>query len=148
MDKDNPNIFERAGQAFGFKKKKKKPETSIPAEQAVAPPPQEPILEDLEIDEIFRKIREMDQDLQKRIENVIQLSGMSKEELDSYIDDPKNFPPDQWSKMQHDKEELERKMYSLIGSQAKKRTLRFKKKKLEKGRRGKTLGSRKKWLQM
>lgn len=142
------NIFEEAGKWFGEKKKKKVKPAHIPKQETIAPPPATPALPDEEVGSIFKRIREMDQDLQKRIQRICQLSGMSKEELESYIEDPKNFRADQWKKMQEEKEEYEAKIVTGLGMEAKTRSQGIKKKKLDKDRKGKMLGARKKWLQM
>jgi hypothetical protein len=155
VKKEDFNIFEEAGKT-GKKKKKKKiypissqeksdfSENPIVRKPAVAAPP----AGDTEVNDMLKRLRGMDEDLQKKMQRICELSGMTRIEIESYIDNPNNFTDFQWNKIQKEKENLEEKIYSSIGIRAKKRVLLKKKKKMAKGRRGKTLGGRKGWIQM
>lgn len=155
MEKDeHSNIFEEAGKRRGKKKKKKVKSTSskkpVPVPEDKQPKQDVPkvAISDEETDEMLKKLRNMDEDLQSRMSRVCELSGMSSSEVQRYIENPDNFSMTQWSKIQHEKEALEDRVYAVIGLEAKKRKIKKKKKKMAKGRRGKTLGSRKGWIQM
>ena len=106
------------------------------------------VINDTEMDKMLNKLRNMDDDLQKRMEKVAELSGMSPNEVKRFIENPDNFPPEEWSRMQRQKDDLENKIYSGIGIEYQKRVMKKKKKKIQKGRQGKTLGARKGWIQM
>lgn len=97
---------------------------------------------------MIRKIQEMDNDLQQKMAKVYELSGMTKRELETYIENPQNFSNAEWLKAQSSKEKLEEKIYANIDVVEKKKQLQKKKLKMSKDRRGKTLGGRKGWLQM
>jgi len=146
----------RPGSSWARKKKKKKVKPassegkSVPKKKAEEPTPtiaSSPV-GDMEVDDMLKRLRDMDEDLQKKMERVCEVSGMTKREIERYIENPHNFTDSQWNKIQQEKEELEEKIFAAIGIKAKKRILKKKKKKIAKGRRGKTLGGRKGWLQM
>lgn len=142
-DKEKPNIFDEASEKLGKKKKKVKGTS-----KKVVPPSNVPTIGDTEVEDMLKKLRDMDDDLQLRMDKVCELSGMSAKEVKRFIENPDNFPPEEWSRMQRKKEALENKLYAVIGAETKKRQMKKKKKKVQKGRRGKTLGGRKGWIQM
>lgn len=140
MDKkDRSNIFDESS-----KRTKKK----IKGSEKIVPPSNLPTIDDKDVEEMLKKLRNMDDDLQKRMDNICVLSGMSPKEVKRFIENPDNFSTEDWSRMQEKKEALEKKIYSGIGDESKKNVLRKKKKKMQKGRRGRTLGGRKGWIQM
>jgi len=152
--KEDSNIFDEAKKQAGKKKKKKVTSSSegksVSKSQAKESTPtiaSSPV-GDMEVDDMLKRLRDMDQDLQKKMERVCELSGMTKREIEQYIENPHNFTDSQWQKMQKEKEKLEEDIYAAIGIRAKKRILKKKKKKIAKGRRGKTLGGRKGWMKM
>lgn len=153
-NKDDSNIFDEASKRLGKKKKKKvKPAHSKEAisHTSQGAQPERPgmvAVADPEMEVMLKRLRAMDDDLQSRMNRICELSGMSKEEVARYIENPKNFSTFEWERMQKEKEVLEEKLYSSIGIQAKKRILMKKKKKIIKDRKGKTLGTRKGWIQM
>lgn len=103
---------------------------------------------DLELNEIFKKIYEMDGKIREAFDNVIQKSGISKEDLFRFFEDPKNFSSQQIEKFEKDKDELEKKLVPIMGSKWKNARKTKSKKKLVKKRKGKTLGGRKGWISM
>ena len=153
--KEESNIFDEARKQLG-KPKKKKPLPGSSQQASSAPKTPSPITQpenNLSTSsssplDMIKKIREMDNDLQKKMEQICDLSGMSKKELEAYIENPENFKTGAWLKAQSLKEKLEENFYEILGTQEKKKNLQKKKLKLSKDRRGKTLGGRKGWLQM
>ncbi len=145
-DKDPSNINDAASDDLRKKKKKKKFKGT--AKHKVAPPSNVSVITDTEIDKMLQKLRDMDDDLQTRMDKIAELSGMSPTEVKRFIENPDNFPPEEWSRMQRKKDDLEKKIYSGIGIEYQKRIMKKKKNKMQKGRRGKTLGARKGWIQM
>ncbi|NGX43674.1 MAG: hypothetical protein K940chlam7_01974 [Chlamydiae bacterium] len=151
MAKDRPsnNIFDEAAKRLGKKKKKKTTPSAAPLTDAETPTPEPAItIEDEEAKEMLRKIHEMEDDLDSKMDHISQLSGMTKKEMHKFIENPNNFSSEKWGKAQKDKEALEKKIFGAIGIKAKNKILKKKKKKITKGRRGKTLGARKGWMQM
>lgn len=145
-DKDPSNIHDASSD--DLRKKKKKRKVKGGTKNKVAPPSNVSVISDTDIDDMLKKIRDMDDDLQYRMGRIAELSGMSPTEVKRFIENPDNFPPEDWSRMQREKDALEQKIYSGIGVEYQKRILKKKKKKIAKGRRGKTLGARKGWIQM
>ena len=151
MEKDQPhNISDEAARGLHKKKKKKKKHfSSAKTRPDAGPPPQPKIIStDPEVISMLEKIKEMGNDLDDKMGHIFELSGMSKKEGLEFIENPNNFTPEQWQKAQAQKDELIDKFFKPLGMTAKKKFLEKKKKILAKGRRGKTLGSRKGWIQM
>lgn len=146
-DKDPQNLFDAASESLRKKKKAKKMAEGTYKEKNV-PPENVSTTSDKELDTMFTRLRNIDHDLQKRMEYIAQLSGMTPSQVEDYIANPDNFPAKDWSKMQQKKQALEQKLYSSIGIKYQKRIVKKKSKKMQKGRRGKTLGARKGWIQM
>lgn len=145
-DKDPSNIS--GSDSDGLRKKKKKFKRKGTARARAVPPSNVSVINDTEIDNMLKKLRDMDDDLQNRMDKIAELSGMSPKEVKRFIENPDNFPPEEWSRMQRKKDDLEKQIYSGIGIEYQKRVMKKKKKKMQKGRRGKTLGARKGWIQM
>jgi len=112
-DKDPSNINDAASDDLRKKKKKKKFKGT--AKHKVAPPSNVSVITDTEIDKMLQKLRDMDDDLQTRMDKIAELSGMSPTEVKRFIENPDNFPPEEWSRMQRKKDDLEKKIYSGIG---------------------------------
>lgn len=145
MTKSEGNIFGFAGKQP--EKGKKKPH-ELPSTTPPKSLPFKGSTGDPEIDRMLNRLREMDQDLQNKMQRICELTGMTKNEIQRFIENPNNFTDAQWRKAQLDKEKLEQKIYAAIGMEAKKRVQKKKKLKLAKERKGKTLGGRKGWIQM
>ena len=103
---------------------------------------------DPEIEQMMKKIDEMDYSLQEKMDKLCEQSGMTKNELDDYIGNPNNFSSDQWQKASQNSEQWEKKIYSKLGVKMKKEMMVKKSQKSTKQFKGKTLGSRKGWLKM
>lgn len=97
---------------------------------------------------MLKRLRFMDEDLKKKMEKICELTGLSRNEIERFIENPINFSESQWKNAQKEKELLEQKIYTAVGEHAKKQMLKKKKIKIAKERKGKTLGSRKGWIQM
>ncbi len=134
----------------GKKKKgqKKKP-SSKPAPAPKKAEKKVSVSADKEINLLLSKIYDMENDLEKRIDKICALSGMSRNEVLTFVENPDNFPSNEWSTIQKRKEALERKMFSSMGLPFKKNVVGKKKlDKKTKKRKGKTLGDRKGWMKM
>lgn len=138
---------------------KKDKDFSLFQRPGVPPPKKKPVLLktletkqkralDPETEAIFQKIASMEKDLEQKIEKICELSGMTRREVEKYIDDPSNFSKDKWSEVNQRVTEFEEKMYKQFGGQLKKKVLKKKKDQMSKERKGKTLGGRKGWIQM
>lgn len=145
-DKDPSNIFDESSDDLRKKKKKKIPKGGT--KRKVAPPSNVSAISDTDVEKMLKKLRDMDDDLQNRMDKIAELSGMSPKEVKRFIENPDNFPPEEWSRMQRKRDALEKKIYAGIGVEYQKRVIKKKKRKIAKGRKGKTLGARKGWIQM
>lgn len=158
--KRESNIFDEASKKAGVKKKKaisegQKKESLLSIESPARPAeaPARPNItamadEDPALKEMLTRLQKMDEDLKNKINRICELSGMSQQQILSFMDNPQNFQPAQWSSAQRQKDALEQQIYSAIGAKAKKQVLKKKIEKMDKSRRGKTLGGRKGWIQM
>ncbi|PJD96127.1 MAG: hypothetical protein CK425_06910 [Parachlamydia sp.] len=103
---------------------------------------------DSEMTQMLEKINKMRRDLEKKLEDLHDQSGLTKEQLQAYLDNPQNVGTPQWQKIQQRREELSEKLYGMIGAEER---IRAAKKNQEvekntKARKSKTLGNRKKWI--
>jgi hypothetical protein len=104
---------------------------------------------DSEMTQMLEKINKMRRDLEKKLEDLHDQSGLSKEQLQAYMDNPQNVGTPQWQKIQQRREELSEKLYGMIGAEERIRAMAKKNQEVEKNtktRKGKTLGNRKKWI--
>lgn len=143
------NIFEEASKKLGKKKKEDKVHPKKSALPSKPPSlPEGVVIGDNELQQIIKRIKDMDEDLQKKMDRVCELSGMSRSEVSTFLENPSNFHADQWKLMQGEKEQLEKQFYSMVGIELKKKKALKKKKQLTKERHGKTIGLRKGWIDM
>lgn len=103
---------------------------------------------DPEIQKIMQRIKKIDEDLNSKMDHICKLSGMPKTDVLKFLDDPKNFPEEDWHRVQQEKNDLEKKLLLTMGVQAKKEITVIKEQQMDKNRKGKTLGLRKGWIQM
>lgn len=104
---------------------------------------------DSEMTQMLEKINKMRRDLEKKLEDLYDQSGLSKEQLQAYMDNPQNVGTPQWQKIQQRREELSEKLYGMIGAEERIRSMAKKNQEVEKNtkaRKSKTLGNRKKWI--
>lgn len=101
-----------------------------------------------DINEIFAKIKEMKAEIDEKIQFILGQKGHTAESIKRYLNDPQNFTPAEWTMMQTHRVELEQKLGSLINPQLKTFQKTQEATEKDKSRKGKTLGSRKKWLPM
>lgn len=157
-ESEEKSLFETAADTLGSKKKKKKgqslegPRQPIPDKDVTkkreSPIPKVP--QDPEIKEMVGKIKQMQTDLQSRLDEMYLETGMNGEQLKTFMENPKNFLPKDWEYIQNNKHVLEAKVWETLGEELKPPTgpvIRTRANVADE-RKGKTLGSRKKWLPM
>lgn len=155
-DNKAKNIFEAAGQS----RKPVKPAVS-PSEKTESAGKDEPSKKssvdnssnkyhvDPEINEMFEKMYEMQDDLQTKVTTVYERSGVSVKEIQNYLDNPNNFTTEVWAEMQAQKAALEEKIRIALNKSVKKSSrISEQKGSISKERNAKTLGSRKNWISM
>ncbi len=103
-----------------------------------------------EIDAMFAKINAMKDDLDSKLNKICEMTGMSTKEINSYLNNPNNFSPQQWERMERAKKNVEEKLYLGLGLGivAKQQKAKKAQEKQTRERRGKMIGARKKWMQM
>lgn len=138
MEKDQ-NIFETASKKLGGIKSKKK----LPIHSSV---PQKKEHRDPEIAAMLKQIDDMKQDLERKFEVIRNKMGWSAEDVHEYLNNPKNFPPKEWEKIQQTKKALGDKVWAAIGTHLKPKPKT--RENIAGERKGKTLGGRKKWIPM
>lgn len=157
MDENKPkNIFETAGKA-----KKPVPAsslTSVPKkiETTQQPQPQKVITpenllnlhRDPEINEMLNKMYRMQEDLQTKLKQIYDANGISSNQIRNFLNNPGNFPPDVWQKIQMQRDALEKKIREVLPTYAKKTKTGHIAGMTSKERKSKTLGARKKWIPM
>ena len=131
---------------------KKSPKSSkrlVKKKKKIAQPTSRPVsLGDPELDALFSKIYAMKDDLDSKMSKLREITGMTGQDISNYINNPDNFSRSQWEKMEKDRKAAEDLLYAGLGKETRAREKKKKIEKEDKVRRGKTLGARKKWLQM
>lgn len=140
--KKDPNMFEAAAKKKGSKKKEES--KSSPKKKNAAEPAKRKY-KDPEIDEMMRKIHDMRHDLLTKLEYIRYKAGLNFDDLQRFMDNPKNFTPAEWEKMQQTKMNIGEKAWAAIGVDLKEKAAQAKMVKPG-DRKHKTLGARKKWI--
>jgi len=134
MNDEKPsNIFDEASKK---PKKAKKPA-----------PPKKP-LTDAEVSKMLDRMNEMRREIEKKVEDACEGKGLTWQNVQDYVNEPKNFLPTEWKRLQHRREEVAEKLWASLGTDVKKKKAAVTKKKVAKKRKGKTLGARKRWIPM
>lgn len=161
MDEIKPkNIFEAAGKA----RKPASSQRAVPTPPASLPQKIEPLPEvvkinpdqllnlhkDPEINMMLNKMARMQEDIRARLNEIYNSSGVSFNQIKNFLDNPSNFPPDVWQKIQSQRDVLEKRIGDVLQSIAKKPKAgpMGMKGEVSKERKSKTLGSRRNWIPM
>lgn len=146
------NIFDEASRRLS---KKKKPAAGATPPAAEKPTAQEtPVVQpNREVQEMLDKMRTMQKDLDFKIEELQQKSGMAPEVFQNYIKKIKDMNLNLSNHVQGKKSELEQKVWGVLGENAKQAHEKSKeppttKPLTEKERKGKTIGARRNWIPM
>ncbi len=83
-----------------------------------------------------------------RLNDILKQMGFTKRSFSLYLINPRNFTVEDWIKLQNGKKEYQKKLVKMFGAEAQKLLEAEEKEKGSKVRKGKTLGSRKKWMPM
>ena len=152
------NIFDFASSMSkkkkGKKKNKKKSEAGVgkQKEKTNKTPKIEidrsKLLKDEEVEEAFKKLEDQHEKLEKQLETAFDSLGKGPNELETYLSNPNNFSSETWKMMEKEKELYIKKITKAVGKNAMEGEKKKKIKKAQKKRRGKSLGARKKWLDM
>lgn len=158
MDEIKPkNIFDASGKA-------KKPEASPRAIPSSAPKKPESVMEpvilhsdqllnlhhDPEINVMLNKMTRMQEDINTKLGEIYDGSGVSINQIKNFLNNPSNFPPEVWQRIQSQRDVLEKKIGDVLQHMIKKAKVgpMGVKGEVSKERKSKTLGSRRNWIPM
>lgn len=106
------------------------------------------IYKDPQVKEWIEKIEGLHKEIDDKIHHLLDQKGLSPASVKRYLEDPSNFDPVQLEMIRNGRDALESTIGSALGANMK----MFKQTKVNaqvtKGRKGKTLGGRKKWMDM
>ncbi len=154
MDENKPkNIFEEAGRAK--KKVSSKTLETSPSEKKMESQTQPvsfssgqllDLHRDPEINVMLNKMYRMQEDIHNRLEQIYNNSGLSTSQIKNFLNNPGNFPPEIWQRIQGQRDIFEKKIVEVLQIYAKKP----KKEHISgsKERKAKTLGARRNWIPM
>lgn len=144
MDSSSPeNIFDPALQKVK-KKTKETPHAPIMSTEKR----RELIMKDPEVKEWITRIEELNRSLKEKIGDLIEKHGFTPRSVKGYLNNPKNFTPDQWNLIQKQRVEIEKMVGIALDPVLRKEQKKAEAKVRDKERKGKTLGSRKNWMPM
>lgn len=107
---------------------------------------------DPELENLFSRGKSMRQEITKKLEVLHDKLGMNANEIKNYLENPENFDSKEWELLQRDREKLGQQLLLRTGIPNKKekqaKEVIKEDANLSKSRKGKTLGSRRKWLPM
>lgn len=156
-DNKYKNIFDAAGQI------KKSMDPKVPASPEIIK--QDPLSDliltgseellnlhgDTEINAMLNKMYRMQQHIQTSLNQIYESAGLSTSQIKNFLNNPSNFPPDIWQKIQGQRDSLEKKIGEVLkvyAKQPKKGHIAKITSEESKERKSKTLGARKKWIPM
>lgn len=140
------NIFEEASKRLGGSGKQKPLKKKVSESPSSANAAPLAPLSDTDVKSMLERMHFMNKDLENKLESVYTKTGMPKEEIHNFLENPNNFSSTVWNKIQEDMTSLEQKVWAAVGKHMKKSMLKKKTDKKSKERKGKTLGARKKWI--
>lgn len=146
-EEKDKNIFETASKQLGKgAKPPEKTEKKPPPPLTAAPPAPNTPYRDPEVNDMMRQIKEMNDDLNRQMENISKKSGVSYDDLKKLIGSP-GQPAN--VEMVKKGDVLRKKIEGVVPTIAPRLAAPQKtEKQLEGERKGKTLGARKKWIPM
>lgn len=105
-----------------------------------------------EMREMIDKIKEMHDQLNRKLEATYAQLGWDPKAIKSFLDNPNNFTPQQWNLLQKERKALLGDMWSKLGKGDQKdfeeKEQRKETEKAAKDRKGKMLGARRNWISM
>ena len=153
------NIFEAAGKQkkslpskkeASKEKKIAQPEKEIPSKVGKNSEKLLDLHKDPEVNEMLNKMYLMKEEIQVRLNEVYDKTGISSSQIKNFLNNPNNFPPELWQKIEGQREILEKKINAVlkIYGNKPKGTLSKISSQESRLRKSKTLGARKNWIPM
>lgn len=151
MEKDDSgSLFDKAAEMERkrrlLKKKKKRPEGSS-APKSPSPTVVQSEQPD-EFKDMFKRMREMRDDLEGQMLDLYSKVGVSRAIADEFFSNSQNVPPRKKEEIDNEISKLESQLTKILGVRAKKVTQQYKEAKEGEKRKQKSIGQRRKWIQM
>ena len=106
------------------------------------------LFKDPQIKEWIERIETLHQEIESKTNQLIEKGGQSPLSIKRYLDDPKNFTQKDWQLIQVQRDTMDKDFGRSIDPLFPKQRKEKENKTLSKERKGKSLGSRKRWLDM
>lgn len=148
-NEDSGSIFDEASAMARKKrllKKKKKRPPSPPASKPSATATQ-PNLDD-EAVSMLNRMRQLRNDLEGKMLDLYSVAGVSSTIVEEFFSNPRNLPPEKKEAIEKDVAKLETELSDVLGKRAKRVSQKFQESKQSDKRKKKSIGQRRKWLQM
>lgn len=105
-------------------------------------------LENIDIDEYFKKITAYHDEIQTALHKIYETMGQSYDSIQTYLDNPQNFTEQEYAAIQKKREDLRKNLLSKLTKETQDSIKSRSQKDILKKRKGKMIGSRKRWLTM
>lgn len=105
------------------------------------------LMKDAEIKEMLDRIDAIKNDLKDRVSVLIEKHGYTPSTIKKYLNDPKNFTPEQWVLIQKQKDEIAKTVGVAIDPIMRKQK-KIQEKKQDDRSKNKSIGARKRWMPM
>lgn len=151
MKNDTPfSLFQQGGHSRPKRPTSQKTTSPQPEEKkvpSITPTKAESVNRE-ELQRRYKDAMEKCAEIRTLTDRVYAASGLSRDEVERYLENPSNFTPQTWKALEQYRQELERRLgkYSVSGAAAQRKGRRAAA--ATKERKGKTLGARKGWMPM
>jgi len=132
-------------------KKKKSPPSPPKARPSKETAPKEPKTVrrlDSEIQNLIDKMRKMHEEIEVKLDEAYQQSGLDPSSIKNYLDNPNNFKPTEWEGVQMERKSRLESIAKQIGAQISSPLVKTAKEISKTDRTRKTLGVRRNWISM
>jgi hypothetical protein len=136
------NIFDEAGKKSAPSKKN---EAALPLEVPSMP---NVTISDDQLAEMFERAKRMKVEIEEKLQEVYDKTGLTRKQVETYMKDPKNFTVQEWQNIQIGRKDWEGRLEHLMGQEYKQKRAKAVQDQSSKERKGKTLGARKNWIPM
>lgn len=143
MGADKPtNIFDEAGRSRKpISKAKGKPPASVSPKVNKGD-------QNIPLDELISNVNKSRDEVVTKLDLIQKELGMSVKDVKEYLNNPRNFKPEQWVYLKEQKKAMQDKLVNELGPDIVKLAEKAEISKTAKERKGKTLGARKNWISM
>lgn len=101
---------------------------------------------DVDTNKLLEKIFLMRQELEEKLNDIYEKTGIPRDEIERFINNPKNFSGAEWENIAKEKKQLEDQLYAILKLEKRHPTKKEVSDQASKDRKGKVLGGRKKWI--